>query len=56
VTLNTRPDFELRDYQKQAITQTYRLIRFAMSGKMSHKKTYSRRQENVHGWVRGAIA
>jgi superfamily II DNA or RNA helicase len=27
VTLNTRPDFELRDYQKQAITQTYRLIR-----------------------------
>jgi len=27
VTLNTRPHFELRDYQKQAISQTYRLIR-----------------------------
>jgi superfamily II DNA or RNA helicase len=26
-TLSTRPNFELRDYQKQAISRTYRLIR-----------------------------
>ncbi|MBD0362447.1 MAG: DEAD/DEAH box helicase family protein, partial [Coleofasciculus sp. C3-bin4] len=26
-TAVVRPDFELRDYQKQAIAQTYRLIR-----------------------------